>query len=88
MLACYISYSKCDKIPFRAPNDCYQYFTGVSGEVKSFNYADVMLDDTLYSICVRQETGYCGIEWSSADTTTPDPFDLTSDLTVGVAVSQ
>ena len=46
-----------------------------------------MLDNTQYSICVRQETGYCGIEWSAADTTTPDSFDLTSDLTTGVAVS-
>ena len=46
-----------------------------------------MLDNTLYSICVRQETGFCGIEWSAADTTTPDSFDLTSAATTGLAVS-
>ena len=46
-----------------------------------------MIDNTQYSICVRQETGFCGIEWSAADTTSPDPFDLTSDATTGLAVS-
>jgi len=67
---------------YKAPSDCYQFYTGVSGEIKSFNYPVVMLDDQIYSICVRQETGFCGIEWSAAATTT-DSFDLTSDQTTG-----
>jgi len=69
----------------KAPSDCYQYLTGISGSIESFNYATVMLTDTLYTICVRQEEGYCGIEWSEAATTSPDPFDLGTG-TVGLAL--
>ena len=75
------------KFQFRASSDCYQWFTGISGDVKSLNFAGVPPADTVYSICVRQEIGYCGIEWSQAATTSPDSFDLDATLTVGVAVS-
>ena len=44
-----------------------------------------MLTDTLYTICVRQEAGYCGIEWTEAATTSPDPFDLGTSI-VGLAL--
>ena len=60
----------------RAESDCYQYFTGVSGTVESFNYGETILDNTLYTLCVRQEVGYCGIEWSQAAQTSPATFDL------------
>jgi len=66
----------------KAPTDCYQYFTGVSGTLTSFNYPTVVLELMKYTTCVRREAGYCGIQWSqtsftSASTTvTPDPFEL------------
>ena len=49
-----------------------------------------MLTDTLYTICVRQEAGYCGIEWNEAATTSPDPFDLstgTNGLALGATAT-
>ena len=61
---------------FRAPSDCYQYFTGISGEVKSFNYPTIMLPDKQWTVCIRREVGYCAIQWSPAATTSPDSFQL------------
>ena len=43
-----------------------------------------MLTDILYTICVRTEAGYCGIEWKQADTTT-DSFEL-DDGTAQIAL--
>ena len=63
----------------RAPNDCLQYLTGRSGAVSSLNWPTVMLTDQLYTICVRRESGYCGIEWMADSTTSPDSFQLSSD---------
>lgn len=65
----------------RAPPDCVQYLTGISGEVKSFNFdGGIQLRDIQYSICVRREAGFCGIQYIVQDNTTPDSFDL-SDAT-------
>ena len=42
----------------RAPADCRQYFTGVSGAVKSYNFAGgQMLASQQYTDCFRQELG-------------------------------
>ena len=73
---------------WKAPADCYQYYTGVSGSAQSFNYPSTLVDGLMYSICVRQETGFCAIEWSAAATTI-DSFHLSTIAapTVGLAVS-
>jgi len=60
----------------KAPTDCFQYLTGISGGIKSLNYPTTALTDLLYTICVRRDYGYCGIEWSESAITSPDPFDL------------
>ena len=42
----------------RAPADCRQYFTGVSGTFSSYNYAGAqMLQTQQYTDCFRQEQG-------------------------------
>jgi len=72
---------ECDS-PSIAPEGCLQYYTGITGNVSSFNWK--LMDNRLdtadpktfgnhlsnlqYSICIRRERGYCGIEWS-----TPNP---------------
>ena len=65
----------------KAPNDCLQYHTGVSGEISSLNYPTVMLADIWYSICIRREHGYCGAEWSLEASTSPDSFVLDRTIT-------
>ena len=66
---------------YRAPSDCYQYHTGVSGTVSSLNYAVAMLATGAYTVCIRREDGHCGISWREVATTSPDAFDLDSALT-------
>jgi len=53
------------------PQDgCFQYFTGTSGYVKSFNYDNgVQLSDQEYTVCIRAELGYCSIAWASVSST-------------------
>ena len=40
-----------------------------------------MLTDITYSICVRREHGYCGIEWALEASTSPDSFYLDNTIT-------
>ena len=50
---------------FRAPAGCLQYFTGVAGTIKSFNWGDgtgtcsagCMTQSQDYYACVRKESG-------------------------------
>ncbi|ODM97145.1 hypothetical protein Ocin01_09540 [Orchesella cincta] len=55
---------------YRAGDSCLQYFTGMSGRIKSFNYGDptmmgpeygMQLSAQEYTTCVRAEEGFCGI---------------------------
>jgi len=67
---------------WKAPTDCVQYFTGVSGNVKSYNFAgSQILQSQNYNNCMRQEMGYCRIQWQQNAATSPDPFQLDTDTT-------
>ncbi|CAG0884200.1 unnamed protein product [Darwinula stevensoni] len=65
-----------------APTGCLQYYTGVSGRVKSFNYdgGNRHLNRQRYSICVRTEVGFCGITWEQV---TVDPQTVLSTPNFG-----
>jgi len=69
---------KISQIPcnaqYRAGDSCLQYYTGMSGRVKSFNYGDPampnfppemeagsQLSAQEYTACMRAEEGFCGI---------------------------
>jgi len=44
---------------------CFQYFTGVTGTIQSYNLANSGQLSTLdYKNCIRQEAGYCCIEYT------------------------
>lgn len=72
---------ECDS-PALAPEGCLQYYTGISGNVSSFNWkltdnvndatgaASTHLANLDYNICLRRESGYCAIEWG-----VPPPAD-------------
>ena len=62
---------------FPASDGCLQYFTGVSGQMFSFNYNDasgLQLSNTDYSICVRMERNFCGIQYTAC--TDSGKYDL------------
>ena len=47
---------------------CSQWFTGVTGTLQSYNFAGgIHLANQDYTVCIRQEAGYCSIEYT-ADT--------------------
>jgi len=66
---------------YKAPTDCFQYYTGVSGYVESLNYPNVALEIT-YTVCLRREAGMCATNWMAAQTTT-DSFILDGTITDG-----
>lgn len=57
----------CDDVTL-APGQCLQYFTGICGILENFNWhnaeAPFHLADQRYSICIRQELGFCSITYS------------------------
>jgi len=49
------------------PPNCLQFYTGLSGTVRSFNWVNVMsthLANQFYDVCVRPEAGQCITCWS------------------------
>jgi len=71
---------------WKAPTDCVQYFTGLSGSVNSYNYAGgQIIQSQDYDNCIRQESGYCRIQWQQNSATTPDSFQL--DTVAGIALA-
>ncbi|XP_043476468.1 uncharacterized protein LOC122507685 isoform X1 [Leptopilina heterotoma] len=60
-----ISQIPCSTI-YKAEEGCLQYYTGVSGQIKSFNYDPInglQLSNQDYSICIRMERNFCGIQY-------------------------
>ncbi|XP_059083623.1 uncharacterized protein LOC131880908 [Tigriopus californicus] len=46
--------------PLRPPSGCTQFFTGTSSTIQSYNYEGrQLLENQLYSNCIRQEEGFC-----------------------------
>ncbi|KAJ8922140.1 hypothetical protein NQ315_004075, partial [Exocentrus adspersus] len=57
---------------YKAEDGCTQYFTGVAGQILSFNYdptTGAQLSNQDYSICIRAERNFCGIHYTQC----PDP---------------
>ena len=80
VLILFYQYSHVDCMyPTIASDGCLQYFTGVSGQMFSFNYNDasgLQLSNTDYSICVRMDRNFCGIQYTAC----PDTGMITTDL--------
>jgi len=62
---------------FKAPPDCVQWFTGITGTVENYNHqGGQLLNSQNYQNCIRTEKGYCRIQWKQNPATTPDPFQM------------
>ncbi len=42
---------------YRPPTDCFQWFTGTGGTIKSFNFPDQMIKNQEYQACIRRVDG-------------------------------
>ena len=55
-------------VRWKPPSGCTQWFTGLTGTIQSYNFAGGHhLAGQDYTICIREEVGYCSITYS-ADT--------------------
>jgi len=86
-----ISQIHCGSIS-KADQGCLQYYTGVSGRIKSFNFdpsSGRQLSNQDYSICVRMERNFCSIQYTScadpAGTNRTRSFSLSGNTNVQVS---
>ncbi|XP_026461329.1 uncharacterized protein LOC113363056 [Ctenocephalides felis] len=66
-----VTHIPCSTI-YRADPGCLQYYTGVSGKIKSFNYDPTngrQLSNQDYSLCVRSERNFCSIQYTACPDT-------------------
>ncbi|XP_059099287.1 uncharacterized protein LOC131893312 [Tigriopus californicus] len=79
-----VTYIHCNS-KVRAPSGCTQYFTGCTGTITSYNFpGGQLLGDQVYGNCIRQNEGYCSVQYSETPITSPDPFDLDTADPAGV----
>jgi len=66
-----------------APAGCYQYLTGLTGTVRSFNFLTkgtyLHLANQHYKVCIRREKSQCKIAWTQSSD--PDSFKLSRPST-------
>ena len=62
-----------------------QYYTGTQGYVQSYGFGSgQLLSSQNYKACIRQEQGYCSIDWHPSSRTNPDSFNMINgDFTAG-----
>ncbi|XP_072401127.1 uncharacterized protein [Diabrotica undecimpunctata] len=70
--------------PYKAGEGCLQYFTGVAGQILSYNYdpeTGAQLSNQDYSICIRPEWNFCGIQYTQCPNADPaNPRNLSFTL--------
>merc|ERR1712012_11136 len=72
----------------KAPADCLQYYTALSDTVTSFNYPTVIISEMMYTACVRQIEGFCGIVWAPTASSAAAPTSFVVDDTInGAAIA-
>ena len=58
-----MSQFSCDDEYVAAQVGCFQYFTGLTGTLQSYNYAGLaQIKGMNYKNCIRAEEGYCCIQ--------------------------
>ncbi|KAL7636093.1 UNVERIFIED_CONTAM: hypothetical protein RMT77_013912 [Armadillidium vulgare] len=71
--------------PYRAPQNCLQYFTSYSNIISSFNFKrnneSNHIGGLSYSVCVKSGEGYCGITYQSINfSVSDDGTDRTPEI--------
>jgi hypothetical protein len=81
-----VTYFNCNSNDrLKAPPGCVQYFTGISGEIESYNFqGGTLLDHQNYQTCIRQAEGFCSILYTFDAQTTPNAFSLFQSSGAGV----
>jgi len=64
---------------YSPPEGCAQWFTGATGQMRSLNFGNTILQGTNYNACIRQEAGFCCAEYTVCN---DDPTTYQFDTTV------
>ena len=81
-----VSFIECSSRS-KAPTGCVQYFTGTSGSVSSYNHlGGNLLSNQWYSVCFRQELGYCSVDFREASAAN-DAFSIDTGITTGSEIT-
>lgn len=62
-----VSQIQCTSLS-RADSGCLQYYTGIYGRIRSFNFdpnVGLHLSNQDYTICIRTERNFCSIQYSA-----------------------
>ena len=65
--------------PNAPDNGCLQYHTGVSGRIETFNWdsgTEAHANNQQYTVCIRQEDGYCCVQFMPCADEAPGGFEL------------
>ncbi|XP_059083097.1 uncharacterized protein LOC131880461 [Tigriopus californicus] len=83
---------KVTQIPCRSrsrpPEGCLQYHTGLTGRMETFNYQDDNdnhLANQEYSVCIRQESGFCCVEYTPCTNMNSFSLDPVTDGDIDTA---
>jgi len=76
----------CESEDVASTEGCFQYYTGLTGVVQSYNYAgnNNHMAATNYKVCIRPEAGYCCIAWSVEESF---EVDLAGETTANLATN-
>jgi len=78
---------------YRPPSGCFQYHQGLTGRFQTFNFQDTAtqhLANQNYDICIRQEDGYCCVQYSPCadpNSYTLDELAIAAEAEVGTLCS-
>jgi len=68
---------------YSPPEGCTQWFTGATGQIRSFNFggsqSGQIIPSLNYNTCLRQEAGFCCTEYTVCSTTT-ESFQLGTNV--------
>jgi hypothetical protein len=70
---------------YQAPADCVQYYSGsTQGYIQSYGFGSgQLLSSQNYKACIRQEEGYCSVDWHPSSRTNPSSFAMLSGDATG-----
>jgi len=72
---------------YSPPEGCAQWFTGATGQMRSLNFGSLILQNTDYNACIRQEAGFCCTEYTTCnDDFGTFRFDTTAQATAVAGV--
>jgi len=77
---------------YAPPDGCLQYQTGLTGRFSTFNWADsttaVHLASQTQNLCIRQEEGYCCVQYQGCSVSSGTAYSVTTGPATGAETTK